>query len=185
MTLNFGLDTDSWLLVSRTGREYTSASVRQWVGGILWQQPLGKYHTQVQGMTSYFIDKEPAQQWGWPAREALAMTRGMVSLSVACPSGSHWRLGPSTLNSEGYASRAISLLLCRLWSQHTSDFSRCLSELIQSSLLHVLDIQVWDSSTDLLYFSLYPSTTPSVQPFIYPSVSAPVCWSILHLPPLF
>ena len=35
MTLNFGLDTDSWLLVSRTGREYTSASVRQWVGGIL------------------------------------------------------------------------------------------------------------------------------------------------------
>ena len=84
------------------------------------------------------------------------MTRGMASFSVACPSSSHWRLGPSTLNSEGCASGAISLSLCRLWSQHTGDFSRCLSELIQACLLHVLDIQVWDSSAVLLHFSIHP-----------------------------
>ena len=137
-------------------------------------------------MTSHFTEKEASPAVMLTCKGSAGCGQGhgqsVCGLSTRLPlkvGAKHSELGRP-------CGRGPSLLLCRLWSQHTGDFSRCLSELIQSSLLRCWAFRLEiGQPTYCVSLSLYPFTTPSVQPFICPSVGALVCLSILHLPPLF
>ena len=92
-------------------------------------------------MTSHFTEKEASPAVMLTCKGSAGCGQGygqfVCGLSIQLPlkvGAKHSELGRP-------CERGLSLLLCRLWSQHTGDFSRCLSELIQSSLLQVLGIQ--------------------------------------------